>query len=168
MLNIVNNHLLQKDIHSAKFSHRGCCFQSLIHPHVALLREITGENFEEYIFDDSDDESYLKSLDPKNWKDQDHYAVLGLRKKRFNATPDDIRKAYRRKILDHHPDKRRSKGEQVADEKHDYFSCITIAVAVARSISLFRTTLKNSLWSNQSSSPIHKTCSFLSEPTKVL
>ncbi|CAH8850179.1 unnamed protein product [Trichobilharzia szidati] len=101
-----------------------------VHPHVALLREITGENFEEYIFDDSDDESYLKSLDPKNWKDQDHYAVLGLRKKRFNATPDDIRKAYRRKILDHHPDKRRSKGELVADEKHDYFSCITIAFEI--------------------------------------
>lgn len=25
---------------------------------------------------------YLKSLDPKNWKDQDHYAVLGLQKAR--------------------------------------------------------------------------------------
>ncbi|CAH8549624.1 unnamed protein product [Heterobilharzia americana] len=101
-----------------------------IHPHIALLREIVGESNEEFIFDDSDDESYLKSLDPKNWKDQDHYAVLGLRKKRYNATPDDIRKAYRRKILDHHPDKRRYKGEAVGDEKHDYFSCITIAFEI--------------------------------------
>jgi hypothetical protein len=25
------------------------------------------------------DIDYLKSLDPKNWKDQDHYAVLGLK-----------------------------------------------------------------------------------------
>jgi hypothetical protein len=28
------------------------------------------------------DIDYLKSLDPKNWKDQDHYAVLGLQKAR--------------------------------------------------------------------------------------
>jgi hypothetical protein len=28
------------------------------------------------------DIEYLKSLDPKNWKDQDHYAVLGLQKAR--------------------------------------------------------------------------------------
>lgn len=29
------------------------------------------------------DISYLKSLDPKEWKDQDHYAVLGLGKLRL-------------------------------------------------------------------------------------
>ncbi|CAH8496168.1 unnamed protein product [Schistosoma turkestanicum] len=101
-----------------------------VHPHIALLREICGETNEEFVFDDSDDESYLKSLDPKNWKDQDHYSVLGLGKKRFLASPDDIRKAYRRKILDHHPDKRRSRGECVQDEKLDYFSCITIAYEI--------------------------------------
>lgn len=28
------------------------------------------------------DIEYLKNLDPKNWKDQDHYAVLGLQKSR--------------------------------------------------------------------------------------
>ena len=28
------------------------------------------------------DINYLKSLDPKEWKDQDHYAVLGLSKLR--------------------------------------------------------------------------------------
>lgn len=28
------------------------------------------------------DINYLKSLDPKEWKDQDHYAVLGLAKLR--------------------------------------------------------------------------------------
>lgn len=28
------------------------------------------------------DIDYLKSLDPKNWKDQDHYAVLGLQSSR--------------------------------------------------------------------------------------
>lgn len=29
------------------------------------------------------DINYLKSLDPKEWKDQDHYAVLGLGKLRY-------------------------------------------------------------------------------------
>lgn len=29
------------------------------------------------------DINYLKSLDPKEWKDQDHYAVLGLSKLRL-------------------------------------------------------------------------------------
>lgn len=28
------------------------------------------------------DVEYLKSLDPKSWKDQDHYAVLGLKDSR--------------------------------------------------------------------------------------
>lgn len=28
------------------------------------------------------DVDYLRSLDPKEWKDQDHYAVLGLKKLR--------------------------------------------------------------------------------------
>lgn len=101
-----------------------------VHPHIALLRELCGETHEESLSDDSDDESYLKSLDPKNWKSQDHYSVLGLRKKRFLASSDDIKRAYRRKILNHHPDKRRSKGEFVQDEKLDYFSCITIAYEI--------------------------------------
>ncbi|KAH8877176.1 DnaJ likeubfamily C member 2 [Schistosoma japonicum] len=101
-----------------------------VHPHIALLREICGETNEEFTFNGSDDENYLKSLDPKDWKNQDHYSVLGLKKKRYLASADDIRKAYRRKILNHHPDKRRSKGESVQDEKFDYFSCITIAYEI--------------------------------------
>lgn len=28
------------------------------------------------------DVEYLRSLDPKDWKDQDHYAVLGIKKLR--------------------------------------------------------------------------------------
>lgn len=50
--------------------------------------------------DEDDDEQlieeYLKTLDPREWKHQDHYAVLGLKHKRFNATEDDIRKACER------------------------------------------------------------------------
>ncbi|XP_055608265.1 dnaJ homolog subfamily C member 2 [Uranotaenia lowii] len=72
------------------------------------------------------DVDYLKSLDPKDWKNQDHYAVLGLKKMRFDATDDDIKRAYRKIVLKHHPDKRKALGEEViADE--DYFHCITMA-----------------------------------------
>ncbi|KAG5677460.1 hypothetical protein PVAND_007218 [Polypedilum vanderplanki] len=75
------------------------------------------------------DLQYLKSLDPKNWKDQDHYAVLGLKDARFYATDDDIRRAYRKIVLKHHPDKRKGQGEEV-DPDNDYFTCITRAYEI--------------------------------------
>lgn len=96
--------------------------------------------------------SYLKSLDPKEWKDQDHYSILGLGKIRcarvtnsnlwaqltqrcsdaifrFEASEDDIRRAYRRMVLLHHPDKRKAKGEEVIQDD-DYFTCITKAYEI--------------------------------------
>ena len=72
------------------------------------------------------DIDYLKSLNPKEWKNQDHYAVLGLGKLRFAASDDDIRRAYRKIVLQHHPDKRKAKGEKVKNDD-DYFTCITKA-----------------------------------------
>ncbi|XP_058830327.1 dnaJ homolog subfamily C member 2 [Topomyia yanbarensis] len=72
------------------------------------------------------DIDYLKSLDPKDWKNQDHYAVLGLKKMRFVATEDDIKRAYRKIVLKHHPDKRKGLGEEVKNDD-DYFHCITMA-----------------------------------------
>lgn len=45
---------------------------------------------------DSDDERYRKYLEkccPKEWKEQDHYKVLGLSKLRFQATPGQIKTA---------------------------------------------------------------------------
>uniref|UniRef100_T1JNI0 DnaJ homolog subfamily C member 2 n=1 Tax=Strigamia maritima TaxID=126957 RepID=T1JNI0_STRMM len=73
------------------------------------------------------DIDYLRSLDPKDWKNQDHYAVLGLRFLRNKASDDVIKKAYRKIVLRHHPDKRRNAGENVLDTDDDYFSCITKA-----------------------------------------
>ncbi|GAB0098241.1 DnaJ homolog subfamily C member 2 [Sergentomyia squamirostris] len=75
------------------------------------------------------DVDFLRSLDPKEWKDQDHYAVLGLKKLRFNATDDDIKRAYRKIVLIHHPDKRKAKGEEVRQDD-DYFTCITRAYEI--------------------------------------
>ncbi|TMS38594.1 hypothetical protein L596_005284 [Steinernema carpocapsae] len=73
---------------------------------------------------DPDDDNYLRfvrSLDPKDTKSQDHYKVLGLSQLRWKATRNQIKTAYRQKSLKHHPDKRQNVG---AD---DYFVCITNA-----------------------------------------
>ena len=76
-----------------------------------------------------DDLDFLRSLDPKETKDQDHYRVLGLSKIRIDATDDQIKKAHRFKVLKHHPDKRRAAGEETKDDD-DYFSCITKAFEI--------------------------------------
>ena len=80
--------------------------------------------------EDEEDLDYLHSLDPKEWKDQDHYAVLGLKNRRYQATDDDIKRSYKKKVLKHHPDKRRHAGLSVKDEENDYFTCITRAFEV--------------------------------------
>jgi DnaJ family protein C protein 2 len=53
---------------------------------------------------------------------QDHYAVLGLTKYRWRATPDQIKRAHRKKVLRHHPDKKAALGDR--DENDSFFKCI--------------------------------------------
>lgn len=48
---------------------------------------------------------HLLHLDPANWKRQDHYLILGLQEKRYQATAADIKAAYRTRVLQYHPDK---------------------------------------------------------------
>lgn len=76
-----------------------------------------------------DDVEFLRSLDPKEWKDQDHYRVLGLKRLRIKATEDDIRRAYRKMVLKYHPDKRKAQGEEVKSDD-DFFTCITKAYEI--------------------------------------
>lgn len=74
----------------------------------------------------TDDVNYLRSLDPKDWKSQDHYKVLGIESLRIKATEDIIKTAYRKKVLKHHPDKRKALGEEIKPDD-DYFTNITMA-----------------------------------------
>lgn len=74
--------------------------------------------------ENEEDQSNPLLLDPTQWKDQDHYSVLGLGKLRYRAKADDIRKAYRQKVLQHHPDKQQQSSEDLDD---DHFKCIKIA-----------------------------------------
>lgn len=69
----------------------------------------------------------LKTLEPKDWKNQDHYAVLGLRQLRYKATQRQIKSAHKTMVLKHHPDKRKAAGEQIGEGDNDYFTCITKA-----------------------------------------
>lgn len=59
--------------------------------------------------------------DAKDWKAQDHYAVLGITKYRYRATDEQIKRAHRKKVLRHHPDKRAAQG---GTEDDSFFKCI--------------------------------------------
>uniref|UniRef100_A0A1B6CKJ1 Uncharacterized protein n=1 Tax=Clastoptera arizonana TaxID=38151 RepID=A0A1B6CKJ1_9HEMI len=78
------------------------------------------------------DINYLRSLDPKLWKDQDHYAVLGLKNIRHRAGEALIRKAHRSQVLKHHPDKRQisDNDKPISKDEDDYFTCITKAYEI--------------------------------------
>ncbi|KAL1925281.1 uncharacterized protein VTP21DRAFT_164 [Calcarisporiella thermophila] len=70
----------------------------------------------------------LLELDPKEWKEQDHYAVLGISKLRYKATPNQIKTAYRRKVLKHHPDKKAAATGKTDDDS--FFKCIQKAYEI--------------------------------------
>ncbi|KAG4090142.1 hypothetical protein H8356DRAFT_641016 [Neocallimastix lanati (nom. inval.)] len=92
--------------------------------------EIESKNEIEECEEDSDYEEEspeLLKLNPYNWKSQDHYAVLGLSKLRINATDEDIKNAYRKKVLRHHPDKKASDGNSNNDS---FFKCIQKAYEI--------------------------------------
>ncbi|KAL1303982.1 hypothetical protein AAFC00_000427 [Neodothiora populina] len=69
----------------------------------------------------------MLARDPKDWKNQDHYAVLGITRYRYKATDEQIKKAHRRKVLKHHPDKKAASG---ANEDDGFFKCIQKATEV--------------------------------------
>lgn len=70
---------------------------------------------------------YLHTLDPKEWKNQDHYKVLGLENLRYKATHHQIKKAHKLKVLKHHPDKKKDGESSESSMERDIFTCITKA-----------------------------------------
>ncbi|KAK4144975.1 DnaJ domain-containing protein [Dichotomopilus funicola] len=84
--------------------------------------------------EDNDDGEISEPEDPmmlqreaKDWKSQDHYKVLGLSKYRYKATEEQIKRAHRKKVLKHHPDKKAAAGR--ADDDN-FFKCIQKATEV--------------------------------------
>ncbi|CAH7665992.1 hypothetical protein BY996DRAFT_6436138 [Phakopsora pachyrhizi] len=70
----------------------------------------------------------LLQLDPRDWKNQDQYAVLGLSSLRWRATQDQIKRAHRKKVLRHHPDKKAGQAGNANDDS--FFKCIAKAYEV--------------------------------------
>ncbi|OJD39899.1 ribosome associated chaperone [Diplodia corticola] len=84
--------------------------------------------------EDEDDGEISEPEDPlmlqreaKDWKAQDHYAVLGITKYRWRATEEQIKRAHRKKVLKHHPDKKAAAGKAQDD---NFFKCIQKATEV--------------------------------------
>ncbi|KAK4168755.1 DnaJ domain-containing protein [Cladorrhinum sp. PSN259] len=73
------------------------------------------------------EDQMMLQRDAKDWKSQDHYKVLGLSKYRWKATEEQIKKAHRKKVLKHHPDKKAAAG-RVDDD--NFFKCIQKATEV--------------------------------------
>ncbi|KAI8805088.1 hypothetical protein BJ742DRAFT_775504 [Cladochytrium replicatum] len=84
------------------------------------LLEVEAEDSE--MEEDEPETPALLRSDPLKWKTQDHYAILGLSKKRWRATDEQIKRAYRKKVLKHHPDKKAAKKGKINDDS--FFKCI--------------------------------------------
>lgn len=80
--------------------------------HVASQNVVSVEtrDADEDLFDDEINDKDLLSHDPRDWKSADLYAALGMSKLRYRATPEQIVKAHRKAVLQHHPDKKGVKG----------------------------------------------------------
>ena len=67
----------------------------LIHSQIKLVVnhfKLKAFDMEEYIFDKvRENNKYLQTLEPRDWREQDHYAVLRLSKVRFNASQELIK-----------------------------------------------------------------------------
>ncbi|EPQ29492.1 uncharacterized protein PFL1_02711 [Pseudozyma flocculosa PF-1] len=83
-----------------------------------------GDDAEVDVGDEPESQDLLER-DPKEWKSQDHYAVLGLSNLRWKATQDHIKVAHRKKVLKHHPDKKAGSSGLANDDS--FFKCIAKA-----------------------------------------
>ncbi|VDP05878.1 unnamed protein product [Soboliphyme baturini] len=79
--------------------------------------------------------TYVKGLDPKHWKEHDHYRILGLSRLRHNATPAHIKAIFlvRQKVLLFHPDKKQNNALDMSEENDDMFTCIAHAYEILSS-----------------------------------
>ncbi|KAB5591555.1 Rhamnogalacturonate lyase [Ceratobasidium theobromae] len=94
--------------------------------------QLNGDDAEEELYRGIGDEEESEDLlqrDPKDWKNQDHYAVMGLSHLRYKATQDQIKVANRKKVLKHHPDKKSGlPGHSSNDDA--FFKCVAKAFEV--------------------------------------
>lgn len=69
----------------------------------------------------------MERLNADDWKQQDHYMVMGIEHLRPNVTAEDLRQAYRARVLLYHPDKiaqRLGTGKGKRQKDDAIFKCI--------------------------------------------
>ncbi|EIM87570.1 DnaJ-domain-containing protein [Stereum hirsutum FP-91666 SS1] len=96
------------------------------------LAEQNGDGFgeDDLGVGDEEEDFALMSLDPKEWKKQDHYKVLGISKLRYRANDDQIKIAHRKKVLKHHPDKKAGTAGSTTTNDDAFFKCIQKAMDI--------------------------------------
>lgn len=92
---------------------------------LSSLSKASGSAEDDVELPEEEESKDLLARDPKDWKTQDHYAVLGLSSLRYKATPLQIKVAHRRKVLKHHPDKKAGATGLTNDDT--FYKCITRA-----------------------------------------
>ena len=93
--------------HARRKTHNRTFSEDEMHQAQEKANQVVEEETVEFEYEDVDITTV--NQDPTQWKSQDNYAVLGLTKLRYNATEDQIKKAHRRMVLLHHPDKKADK-----------------------------------------------------------
>ncbi|KAG0005362.1 DnaJ (Hsp40), sub C, member 2 [Entomortierella chlamydospora] len=94
----------------------------------AAKRAIDAEKMLDYEIE-PDHKDDLKR-DPKDWKTQDHYRMLGLGSVRWRASQELIKKAHRTKVLVHHPDKKSGASGGTSTHDDELFKCIQRAFEI--------------------------------------
>ncbi|KAL4398994.1 Zuotin [Malassezia pachydermatis] len=115
---------LRRKLHQSSFEEDDALIRQRLADHAAANAEV--DELDNDIGEEPESAELLAS-DPKEWKSQDHYAVLGLSSRRYKATDHEIKIAHRKKVLKHHPDKKVG-ATGISDDS--FFKCVAKAFEI--------------------------------------
>lgn len=110
---------MRRSLRQSSFADDDALVQQRLADHAAANAEV--DELDNDIGEEPESEELLAS-DPKEWKQLDHYAVLGLSGRRYKATEHEIKIAHRKKVLKHHPDKK--VGSSGLSNDDSFFKCV--------------------------------------------
>lgn len=113
---------IRRSLRQSSFAEDDALMKQRLADHAAANAEV--DELDNDIGEEPESEELLES-DPKEWKSQDHYAVLGLSSRRYKATDHEIKIAHRKKVLKHHPDKKAGASGLANDDS--FFKCVAKA-----------------------------------------
>ncbi|WFC99877.1 hydroxymethylglutaryl-CoA lyase [Malassezia yamatoensis] len=110
---------IRRNLRQSSFDEDDALVHQRLADHAAANTEV--DELDNDIGEEPESDELLAS-DPKEWKQLDHYAVLGLSSRRYKATPHEIKIAHRKKVLKHHPDKK--VGSSGLSNDDSFFKCV--------------------------------------------